>query len=319
MKAINYYDFDLDLPGDKRWAPIIDDYQDSLPTFLASIRSILDSYGSIVTLIKPLVSIMPRDKIMFYDEICYIANRVGVEFPEALLLQLIYETSSACTATILKVNGQDFFFRTMDWPLLFLKDYTIGLNVKKGGKIIGKVTTWLGYVGFLTATNMVQNYTLTVNYRRTQDMSIACMVKNLYRTLSMSWPIGYLVRDIIESAYSVPRAEIHIEKSELITPCYVTFYIPNKTSRIFTRDCDKLVSVRTTELIQTNCDVDKTEPNILYSLERVEYVKHVQKIIDESDQWKSADVLELLLQFPVLNEETIYTHYQFGDEFETIV
>lgn len=200
-----------------------------------------------------------------------------------------------------------------------LSCFTIGLNIKKKGKLIGKVTTWLGYVGFLTATNLIDNYTITINYRRTRDISFGGLVKNLYRTLTMSWPIGYLVRYIIESEHAIPTAEQHIEKCELITPCYVTFYVPNKSTYIFTRDCDKIVDVRNKELVQTNCDWDKTEPNILYSLERVSFVKKVQSVIDGRSGWTIDEILGLLMQFPVMNEETIYVHYQFGDKYETMV
>lgn len=54
-------------------------------------------------------------------------------------------------------------------------------------------------------------------------------------------------------------------------------YIPNKNSCVITRDANKTVDVRYHTLVQANCDHDKTKPNILWSLERVNIIKDVQK------------------------------------------
>jgi len=204
--------------------------------------------------------------------------------------------------------------------MLFLKNITIGLNVKKGTEIIGKVTTWLGYVGFLTATNIPDNYTISINYRRTKEISIGALAKNLYRTIMMKWPIGYLVRHIIQHGFNIAEAKKNLECAELISPCYITIYVPNHQSYIITRDCTKSINTRSNELIQTNCDWNKTEPNILWSLERAKMIKDIQRIIDQYDGMPSPDdILGLLLKHPVLNEETIYVHYQYENTYESLI
>lgn len=320
LTQITYYDFDLDLPANQRWGPIVDVYQNYLPKLKQQLKTILDSFGSATSIVKPIYNLTPENNILHYDEICYLAGRIGLDNFEALLLQLIYETSSACTSAIIKINGKDFFLRTMDWPMLFLKDITIGLNIKKGSKLIGKVTTWLGYVGFLTATNTINNYTISINYRRNVDMSLASLAKNLYRTISMKWPVGYLVRHVIENSFHSDQALQTLENTETITPCYITIYNPIGQSCIITRDCDKNVNTRTDQLIQTNCDYDKTQPNILWSLERVTHVKVVEVKLNQTDcKLASQQILRELLQHPVMNEETIYVHYQYGDEFGTLI
>ena len=320
MREINYYDFDLDLAPAERWASIFDVYADKIIELKPTLQGILNSFGLGVSLVKPVYHTM-ANSIMHYDEISYIAKRAGLSNYEVLLLQLIYETSSACTSAVVKVGLNEFYLRTMDWPMLFLKDVTIGLNIKKGGQVIGRAVTWLGYLGFLTATNTVDNYTLAINYRRTTGISLTSLLKNFYRTVSMNWPIGYLVRYIIENQLNVVDAKKLLEIGQLISPCYVTLYVPGHVSSIITRDCDKTVDTRTIDLIQTNCDCGKTEPNILYSLERVKFIKAVQKLIDESAYYDlpSKDILKMLLKFPVLNDETIYVHFQFGDEHKTLV
>ena len=319
MREITFYDFNLDLPVEKRWGPIIDAYDDYLPRLRDQLILILGQFGFATNIIKPIYQLTSEDNIMYYDEICYIAGRIGLDPYEVLLMQLIYETSSACTAAVLKVGSKDFFFRTMDWPMMFLKDITIGLNIRKAGQLIGKVTTWLGYLGFLTATNTIDNYTLTINYRRTKEISIGTLVKNLYSAVSMKWPIGYLVRYVIENSINKTDALDSLTKAELISPCYITMYVPNGETSIITRDCDKTVDIRTSELVQTNCDWNRTEPNILWSIERVSAIKNVQDVLDRSQNPSSKKILKLLLKHPVLNEETIYVHFQYGNEYRTLV
>lgn len=320
MKEIKFYDFDLDLSCDKRWGPIFDTFVEKIPSLRENLRHILSQFGLATTLVKPLYNMTSENSILFYDEICYIAKRMDMDPYEILLMQLVYETSSACTAAVLNVGGKEFFFRTMDWPMMFLKDITIGLNVIRGGKTIGKVTTWAGYTGFLTATNTTDNYTITINYRRTQEISLTSLVKNLYRTMAMKWPIGYLVRYVIQnnlSKFQVESGKI-LENSELISPCYITLYSPGNTT-IITRDCDKAVSVRNTELVQTNCDWNKTEPDILWSIARRNAIGEAQKLLSDKKDISSKDVLKILLKHPILNEETVYVHFQYGDEYRTLV
>ena len=320
MKNIKFYDFDLGLPAAERWCAVFDAYAADLDDLSSKLRSILNQFGMVSTLIKPLYTFSPKSYMLHTDEIAYVAKRIGMTSFEVLLLQLIYETSSACTTSVLKVGTKEFFFRTMDWPMLFLKDITIGLNIKKDNKYIGKVTTWLGYVGFLTATNTIHDYTIAVNYRRTQDISIMTLVRNLYRTVSMKWPIGYLVRNIIENSANIVDAKNLLETCELISPCYVTVYVPYHQSYIITRDCDKTVDTRSNELVQTNCDWNKTEPDILWSLDRVKLVKITQEIIDKYMIPPSPyEILDLLLKYPVLNDETIYVHCQYNNMYETFI
>ena len=320
MKNIKFYDFDLGLPASERWCSIFDSYAADLVNLSSKLRVILNQFGMVPTLIKPFYTFSSKSNMLHNDEINYIAKRINMTSFEVLLLQLIYETSSACTTSVLKVGTKEFFFRTMDWPMLFLKDITIGLNIKKDNKCIGKVTTWLGYVGFLTATNTIRDYTIAVNYRRTQDISIISLARNLYRTISMKYPIGYLVRNIIENSSNIIDAKNLLETSELISPCYITVYVPYHQSYIITRDCDKLVNTRTNELVQTNCDWDKTEPDILWSLDRVKRIKATQEIIDKYTIPPSPyEILDLLLKYPVLNDETIYVHCQYDNMYETFI
>jgi hypothetical protein len=57
--------------------------------------------------------------------------------------------------------------------------------------------------------------------------------------------------------------------------------------------------------IQTNCDFDKFEPNILYNIQTRKMV--IESIKSKSNNFNSIENLfQSLYKFPVLNEETIY-------------
>lgn len=99
-------------------------------------------------------------------------------------------------------------------------------------------------------------------------------------------------------------------------------------SCILTRDCDKIVNIRYDNLVQTNCDYDKTKPNILYSVERRKTINKIQQKINsinlnESNEsikiMDSNKILKLFLKFPIINCETIYIHYQYTNEHATFI
>lgn len=322
MKEINFFDFDLDLIPEDRWKHIFDAFKEKIQTLKNNVKKIIESYNLLSNVGNLLYGLISESKVLHYQELAYIAKRMDLSIFEVLLLQLTYEISCACTTAIVKIGDKKFFLRTMDWPMNFLKDITIGLRIIKNNRIIAKVTTWVGYIGFLTATDVINNCTYAVNYRRTTNMHIINIIKNLVRTLNMNWPIGYLIRFIIEINMDINKAIELLSAAQLISPCYITIYAPNNESCILTRDFDKLDNIRYNNLIQTNCDCDKIEPNILWSLERIALIKKIHWQLSNNKNkchLSSEKILNSFLKEPVLNEQTIYVHYQYDDEFKTIV
>lgn len=323
-QEVIFYDIDLNKSVSDRWDPIINIYAKEISMVKEEIKKLFKSMGIIPNLIKPAYYLTNSDNILHYDEICYFAEKIGLDTYELLLLQLIYEISSACTTFIIRTaDSKEIYFRTMDWNMMFLKDITIGLNVNKNGRPIGKVITWLGYCGYLTATSSsvfgdtnVYNYSIAINYRRTQNISIKTFLQNFHRTLSMNWPIGYLVRYIINNELSEEKALQLLQQAQLISPCYITFYVPNGNSVIITRDHDKTVDCRQHTLYQTNCDWDKNEPNILYSNDRCNLIENIKKSISKKSNPEIDDIIKIILRFPIKNEETIYYHYQYDGQFK---
>lgn len=317
---MKYYNFNLDKAPSERWVEIFEQNESLIKDLKKHIQSLLKAYSSSILLLKPFFNSFDKSKIMYYEEITYIAKRIGLSKMECVLMQLMYESSAACTTAVIKINKKEFFLRTMDWPQDFMKDITIGLNIIKNSKVIAKATSWIGYVGLLTASKIDPNYTISINYRRTKDITLQSLTENLIRAYQMRWPIGHLIRSIMEEDYSVSTAKSMLEEFQLISPCYFILYVPGKKSYVITRDPDKAVHVRADQLVQANCDFDKTFPNILWSLERVQLInKMEEKLNSYKTKLSSEEILKHLLVHPVLNEETVYIHYQYEDDHHTII
>lgn len=321
QRKIIYYDFDLDLNPIDRWVHIFDQFDSELPKLRKQIGKILKEFAPVLPIIKTIFNLMDSTQIMFYDEISFISTRMGVEVYQIVLLQLIYETSAACTTAIFNVggvSGTEYFFRTMDWPMKFLKDITIGLDIKRGGESVSKVIGWLGCVGFFTA--QTDSYAIAINYRRTTELSIAQIVVNAYRTFNMNWPISYLVRSVIENDNQPDRMSIIklFETAQLISPTYITIcayesgLVCGSKSVIITRDWDKLVSTRSHDLIQCNCDFDKSSPDIMWSLERKELFGIIIAELNEQPDYSKKTILKSLLVQPIVNDDTIYIYFSSG-------
>lgn len=133
------------------------------------------------------------------------------------------------------------------------------------------------------------------------------------RAVKGVWPIGYLVRSIIEDNQNVEFTLNRLKQTQLISPCYITFY-HSEHSVILTRDADRLVHERRTDLIQANKDhssLPQNNEDILYSLQRVEKIKEVCNLNQNgtlTSNLTTEEFLNEILKFPIINEETIYIY-----------
>lgn len=318
-RKIVYYDFDLDLNPADRWIIIFNLFEPKFPKLRKHINKLFKQFESILPVIKEVFNLINTDQIMFYDEIKYIAHRMNLAIYEVILLQLIYETSAACTTAIFEVGESAYFLRTMDWPMSFLKNITIGLNIKRNNKSIAKVIGWVGCVGFFTV--QTDTYTAAINYRRTEEASVVSIISNAYKTLNMNWPISYLVRYAIEKQLDRSVAIKLFETAKLISPTYITICayatdnkICIKESVIITRNWDTLVSTRSDNLIQTNCDCDKDEPDILWSLERRELFNILIDELNELETCSKKIIMKTILVAPILNQDMIYVYFSSGNK-----
>jgi len=302
----------LDLPKQERWIKIFEEYREELIKIKKPVIDMIDdflrsdiskNFGKNV-LFKTINSYKMINKIMHLEELEQISKISTIDFEYILILQFIYEASSCCTSVITKVNDSMTMYRTMDWPFDFLKNLTIDVDFMKDNKIIFSATTWVGYVGLLTVS-VPNNFSLAINYRMTKEITVMEIIKNAFSAIKMNWPIGYLIREIVEKQMNYNDAINSLCKIKLISPCYIIICTNNKTPKVINRCSDSFEIYRNNFIVQTNCDQLKTEPDILYSVKRRTMIENI--IAENNNNFRSIeDMVIKFNKYPVINDETIY-------------
>lgn len=324
-EKITYFDFDLNRKPSERWDTIFDHFNLKLGDIKKKLIGIINHYGAINPFAGTIYNAMDHKNIMFHDEILFIADRLKMAPYQILALQLIYEFSSACTTGIFKIGSEEYFIRTMDWSLDILRDITVGLRLVKGKKEIGKVIGWIGCVGFFTG--IMPDYEIAINYRRTTEMNIPQLIVNILRTYGLKWPVSYLIRYMMENELQLENVVKLCTEAQLVSPTYFTIRVINKDlnipSQILTRDADQIHNIRYLNvdgpyLVQTNCDHDKSYPDILWSLERRELfdliLNELNELYNQTGKCSKKIVFKSFCKAPIINSETVYFYLSSNDK-----
>lgn len=302
------FELNLNLHESIRWKHIIEHYKDQLDDIVLEINETLEKITSSVYfnwIISPIINIFKSfNCCMYADELVYFSKVFNISFEKLLILQLYYEISAACTSIGTKINNKNAMFRTMDWPLDFLKKLTLDLKVTKNNNILYYATTWLGYVGMLTIT-VPNSHSLAINFRSTQTTTIWTVIKNAIKSMSLKWPIGYAMRHVADEQYSYKSAMQFLKTVNLISPCYITVCHKRDLPFVIIRDPTNYIIHTDDNMCQTNCDFNKREPNILYSVERRELGYNTIK--NNHNNFHSIDdIIDQLAVHPIINNDTIY-------------
>ena len=135
IKEVPTYILNLDLPESQRWIPILSLYKSKFDVIRQNIDMMLNINNLSQYLIGSIISELLH-KVKYLDELKCISEVMNIQLEKLILLQLSYEMSAACTTICTKVKGKSIMFRTMDWPMDFLKDLTINVRFIKGGKTV---------------------------------------------------------------------------------------------------------------------------------------------------------------------------------------
>lgn len=303
MAEIATFELKLDEPAATRWNHILLHYKDHFPKIRTEVDNLLRMFGYntfIGYMLNGAIS-LNQGSIMYYEELASISGLTGIAMDKLLIVQLLYEINAGCTTVVAEVEGKCTMFRTMDWPMDFLKDITINLNCTNKGKTVYRATTWVGYVGILTGYSEIDKYAVAINYRKNTTPSIMGLLQNI---IMLRWPVGYLVRDTLEKS-NYENALYRFNMSSLISPTYITIAKNVDDCHLLVRDYDRCTTVLSRlPLIQTNVDFDKSAPDILFSNKR----RALCSEIFERDDKSLADYSSQLDIFPIQNAETIYTN-----------
>lgn len=304
MSIIPEYIIDLDKPKSERWVDVIKENKNTCYKAFQEMEQIIDRTLGYMS--KPILMLIRGyssfGQAIHYEEIKSISDILHIDIEKVILLQLCYEMFAACTSAMFKFKGRNIHFRTMDWPMTFLKYVTVRLEFQRKGRTVFKAVSWLGYVGIFTGV-APEKYSVALNYRRNDDS----IFNNVARAMTLKWPAGYMLRHILENEYNFKDAMNMIQEAQLIAPCYITICPDIGSSYLIIRDRDKTYQKRKSSklLVQTNIDPDKVKPNILYSIERNEYARNT--IRKKVNKWTNfEDIKKDLLKHPIKNNDTIY-------------
>ncbi|VBB18342.1 hypothetical protein YASMINEVIRUS_805 [Yasminevirus sp. GU-2018] len=297
----------LDLPPDQRWTHVIKLYKHKFSKVMDTVDTLL---GGITGTALKWVTWWYSENVFYIEELKAISETSGVELEKLILLQLCYEMFSCCTSIVINDKDRTVHYRTMDWEMPKLADLTIKADFVKNDTVLFSATTWAGYVGVMTGVK--QNVcTVALNYRRLGDS----IFTNFSNSINGAWPIGFLIRHLLETESSYSAIKKHLTNSRLISPCYITLSGNRKSRAVIINrsreDSDSVERIGENVgdyIVQTNIDNSKLSenvPNIVYSKQRVGLTKRCMK-----DYECVSDVRELLQRFnsfPIINETTIYT------------
>jgi hypothetical protein len=306
---------DLDKSPTERWAPIVDKYKGELLAADQQLQKFAGDNLPWVTrlladgLISSLSTASKRGAVVYGQELAALADMVGISLGRLVLLQLVYEASATCTSIVVQnEDGSVFHARTMDWEMPFsVEALTVELIFRSHGRELFRASSWAGYVGVLTGMKPGA-FAISVNFRLTKEGSFWTNVK---QTLKSAWPVGFLVREVLQSESEYQGALVALASSPLISPAYFTLSgVERGEGCIVTRNAIEEVmeterpSVRTgAPCVQTNIDgwSCADEEDIMWSIRRREVARErLIGVLRYDELWS------VLSAPPVCNSLTIY-------------
>jgi N-acylethanolamine-hydrolysing acid amidase len=224
-KKIPKYEVNLDDPASTRWDHVMKDYKDKFPELVEYIeKEIAKTLGTTLTFIgkslaNNFLSLVAKSGAAYLaEELNGISKATGIGVGLLLGVQLAYELCACCTSIIAQdSNGIPYHVRTMDWELAMLKNFTIDVDFMKNGKVLYSAATWAGYIGILTGMKP-HSFSISINYRQLGKSPL----NNLINTISMHWPVGYVVRQCLQTYTIYGNAVDYLQKALLISPVYIT-------------------------------------------------------------------------------------------------
>ncbi len=252
--SIPHFTIDLDAPAEVRWAEVA-------TTFRARFDHLLQSNGEALAEVEELQRWIPAWVLLRMlpasqrADVRALAELLGQPLPLMSMLQLAYEAfsltlliggSCGCTALLQDDAKGPVHARTLDWAWFDgLEQLLVDLSLVRGGRLLYRSTTFVGFVGVLTAMRAgsgeaggpTGGFSLALNYRRPFDarwvdgepqFALPPLHRNsplaaaARHALLGGWPAAALLRHVVESADGYAAARSAVRSARLIAPCYVT-------------------------------------------------------------------------------------------------
>jgi len=154
-------------------------------------------------------------------------------------------------------------------------------------------------------------YSISINFRTTSEGSFWT---NITQSLNEGWPIGFLVRETLESESDFGRAVSILANSKLIAPCYICIS-GTKNGVLLTRntksDENRWILAEHGPIIQTNVDhcMKKDDPNSFDVMNSYKRRKIANKSISTLANVEASTLWHVMSIPPIFNSITIYGTY----------
>lgn len=266
--------------------------------------------------IASFITFISQSKIKYYDEIEYWSKIFDMSFHQVVLMQLLYEINSGCTTYISTIEGKQVMVRTFDWPEPLLQKIIYHGEYYKNGKKIYEGISILGSVGMFTGKSSTQEYSLAINYRRLNCVTLSTIFNNFCNIMKSYWPVSYLLRHCLETEMDYNTTITSLKNACLVSPVYYSVNGFNQKPLIIQRGPTDFKDITGDYTIQTNCDNENLEQqlNIEYSIQR--WIK-VRDILEKEKDFN--DIMISTLTYPIIREDTVYISIITDDKFETSV
>lgn len=313
----------MDLPASERWKEAVEPVKEDVVALIKTITDNVNKYVlvGIDVAFDYLLATLPEP---YQGEIKGIAKVLGIPEGQVALYNIFYELFTVCTSIVEEdPQGNLFHARNLDFGLFLgwdnkndtwlmterLRRIVRNVDFQKNGKTVYQSASFLGYVGLLTAVKP-HSFTLTINDRFNKEGGFVGIYHWLAGDRNGKW-MGFLTRDIMETAVSYSQAKEVLLTTELLAPAY---YIlgGNSTGEgaIISRSIAKAVNVTELDipngkwfLLQTNYEPWEQPP--FYDDRRTPGQKCVKEWGQQNVGVKS--LFNVLSTKPNLNKLTVYT------------
>lgn len=304
-RSVDVYTIDLDQPPSERWVALARQFQAQLSEVVKWVKT------KIPRLALPVFELIgdyleKHLPASYAAEIKSIAAATGHTPAELFILNTYYDVMTSCTSIVAAhSNGTVFHGRNLDYGIPGLQNITADILFTKGGKLLYRGTTYVGYVGLLTGLRPGA-FSVSIDARHTKNGTVWDNAAEAF--LKGGHSIGLFLRDLLETQASFQDALPIVQSVHLDAPSYIIMGGTNGQGAIVTRERSSAVDTWKLDsglgrwfLVETNDDHWEVPDDI----RRDAANGHMNATTPDkvSQQFMSG----VMSAYPNLNSETTYT------------
>lgn len=197
---IPIYIIDLSKPPSERYVEVATDYRQEL----RELTTIFDELVTVLLPFIPLIIVRFFAKLLLRrlhskeetEEIRGICNFAGISMYLAVALNVLLDSLMGCTSGVCQVTDEQkthsmIHFRTLDWGMDPLRKVVVELHFvqHKGGPVVARSITYVGFVGVLTGVR--EGLSMSLNFRPYHNRPEGWKSDFRYKTHQLLTMVGF--------------------------------------------------------------------------------------------------------------------------------